>query len=71
MNRNNQDWHWLCYQDKKNKPTVDILSHLNIDDNQTRSRCEQRGGLPSDFGATRVNDGRMYWNFDSEFEAIY
>ena len=39
--------------------------------NQTRSRCEQRGGLPSDFGAVRVKDGRMNSNFDSEFEAFY
>ena len=39
--------------------------------NQTRSRCEQRGGLPSDFGAVRVKDGRMNSNFDSEFEAIF
>ena len=26
--------------------------------NSTRSRCEQLGGLPSDFGAIRVNSGR-------------
>ena len=57
----------------KIRPRVQEKSSKKIknNNNQTRSRCEQRGGLPSDFGAIRVNDGRMNWNFDSEFEAIY
>ena len=28
------------------------------------------GGLPSDFGAIRVNDGRINPNFDSKFKEI-
>ena len=54
---------YCIYKRKEKKKT--------IKDNQTRSRCEQRGGLPSDFGANRVIDGRMNSNFDLEFEEIY